>query len=223
MKHKIIMNNIKQAHKVSVMQGYFDCPHCKRGYVKLPGNKNKTRCPECKGRPGIDRNKSLSEMLLFTISHLTKSFYYRESCLNGESHYVNEFVNFIHSGDRNLIWLKHTYENFMSRSHDGQIAAALLTIFDLCGYYNIKPDVSQFESGSGFDGSEEIEDAVFVLIRHVSAINLFNMEDFVYDISFIIASILNYCSSRKIDIQKHIEALIAYENILHKIDKRERN
>ncbi len=194
---------IKEAHADAVARGEYNCPDCggsgKHAVDKLAWD-NLGNCCNCKGT-GVYMSKNTGEMLIAIISELGRAL---------KSYRCEQFA------DRNIFDLSlmktnnHTsqleekiyYKSHIKDTFEDNIADAFIRLFELCGYMGIDIDLNMYDWDKYTD-----EESFFDCVKDLSSCSSID-----YNLSLCGSRLMSICRNDNIDIEKHIEAKLEYNN-----------
>ncbi len=200
---------IKEAHENAVNRGEYVCPDC-GGSGKVPGEYRRdnlalTRpssidCSTCNGT-GIDPDKNIGEMLMMIVADLSGALEAHQCGRLAKWKNYNRYVNKnIRDGKDYHHMYCVAFNNNIKNTFEDKIADAFIRLFELCEYLgkNIKFNDDEF-----YRRGWSNVDADFLMIT---------AQIIQRDLSFAVNLLYGFCKHHNIDIEKHIEAKMEYNN-----------
>lgn len=220
MNQEFVNKYIKDAHENAKNHGFYDCPECE-GRGEVGGITSTSPCGEtfvcddCNGT-GKDPNKNIGELLMLIVSELGEAL---------EAHRTNDFTDiakfdfYLKNEFTDIDEKNYAFEEYVKDSFEDKIADVFIRLFDLCGYLDISDKALEiiahqfnhptklWERDSNNIGSElfSIDSAL-----HYFAKEYQNEEENNNGLTLVFRKAWNFCFFHKIQIQKHIEAKMAY-------------
>lgn len=225
MKNNQIKELIKEAHKNAIDKGFYDCKKCKgkgwfdwreKGEPRV--NLSELECSECNGS-GTDPNKNIGELLMLIVSELSEAL---------EAHRCGRFAEFRGCYSRlSLDILKEDLSNPTSQSFvsavdafekvikdtfEDEIADVFIRLFDLCGYLEIEPDRETMTSKPMIVSN--VAECLIKVTYELSFMVCSDSHNSQFmdsrNYGFIFAYLNEFCNKYNIQIEKHINAKMAY-------------
>lgn len=223
MKNEQIKKWIKEAYDNAVERDFYECPDCEgSGEVEFMNVEcydgepteiyEKEDCDHCNGS-GIDPNKNIGELLMLIVceiagaveAHRCKKFAELETfeeCKKDTDILESDFKEYI----------KLSFEENVKDTFEDELADVFIRLFDLCCYLGYE-DIGKYlnESYGNCSYLKNTAECLFLITGHVT--EFFAIEKIflkMIDMAQIISMLFNYCKSRNIQIEKHIEAKMAY-------------
>jgi hypothetical protein len=196
-----IKRYIEEAHEYFVSVGEYTCPECggKGEYFTFC---HLGMCDVCDGT-GIDPNKNIGEMLMQIVGELCKvEEAYQEGLFLKE---INDICNDgLFPGEKYFIY---DFEEYFKDNYEDHIAMVFIRIFALCGYLGIILKYKNFPIVRpwGNIGS----DLYYILCKLPPDTGYENDLE-ITSLNLIFSILFDFCEYHKIQIQKHIEARLAY-------------
>lgn len=213
MDQETIKRFIEEAHGNAVDKGFYDCPECGGSGKDMDSFLDKPtktwvnhNCIKCNGTR-IDPDKNIGELLMLIVSALGEAL---------EAHRCGRFADWkwiepqyrnddkMHDGIGSLSWLG-CYAAGIKDTFEDEIADVFIRLFDLCGYLEIEPEIKPVYSP--FKDSNIGE----MLLKVTGSVyNSYNSKKNIMNLDIPLGIAFDICRRLKIDIQKHIEAKMAY-------------
>lgn len=194
---------IKEAHESAVEQGFYDCPECEgRGFL-IFGNGHHG-CENC-NQTGINPNRNIGELLMLIVLELSKALEaYRVNRFAPKELNTESYFNCITDKNPDVVKAAvELFKNAFNDTYEDKIANAFIKLFDLCGYLQLK---IEYILGLSEKLNENIADNLGIISHRILHIKHGGKDD----IETAFATLINFSNAMKIDIQKHIELKMAY-------------
>lgn len=193
-----IEQKIKEAHDNAVEKGFYDLCDCNEGQGY--------NCSLCNNYTGVVQNKNIGELLMLIVSELGEAL---------ESHRRGRFADFddyyLTLDGRSLVEFDkqkikdECFNDFIKDTFEDEIADVFIRLFDLCGYFGIKPfiDLEYSEIGRNENIGESLVITTCFIMENYPGPNDIS-------ISSALSCLYDICIKSNIPIQKNIEAKMAY-------------
>lgn len=205
--------HIPKAYATAIKRGFFlECKKCDGfGEIHNDGiNKHGNiigdiDCPSCNGS-GIDQNIPISKLIMDVIEEVAearKAFRLERREL-GETSITKECP------DEDYIWY---YGEYFQNTFESELADIIIVILSICGYYGIELNDYNFTS------TLSIDELLLIVCDDLYKYTLYKQgfkrvyKKYKHQLSFVYSTIINICTQKNIDIEKHLELKMKYNEL----------
>jgi NTP pyrophosphatase (non-canonical NTP hydrolase) len=192
----------KRAHDNAVSKGFYDCPHCNNRSLKGAGNITlvvKEICSECNGTGKA--KKDIEELLMLIISECGEAL----EADRKNYHSNNGYLEVIESIKTDIF--NQEFEKYIKDTFEDELADICIRLFDMCGYLNIEPE-DWIDPGK--TTYSKISLFLYDMCDYMTDIKRCNKHKINQLMGIILSEMFDFCKDFKIDIEKHIELKMKY-------------
>jgi NTP pyrophosphatase (non-canonical NTP hydrolase) len=200
-----IRKYIEEAHGIAKDKGFYDCPECGGSGTWIKDGKKLEgySCPVCHGT-GIDPNRNIGELLMFTMSELCEALVAhrcRRSAIESALVNIDDYPANDHQEEA-----LYLFETYIKDTFEDEIADVFIYLFDICGYLGI--EYESINTNPIVWKSENIAQRIRQMCKYLDNLDEDNLTN--YDVIHGIHHVTQFADAYNIPIEKHIEAKMAY-------------